>query len=1150
MKGVVFANPQWVHLLWLAAALTAVLVWLDRRGGARLDRFLSLAMQRRLVWRQAPWRRVWCLVCLGGAMAFLVLALMRPQWGFRFVKTPRVGAEMMICLDVSRSMLASDVAPNRLERAKAEIGDLLEFLGRDHVGLIAFSGNASVMCPLTPDFGFLRMVLAQTGSNSVTRGGTNLESPIRKAVAGFRGAADLSRSIILITDGEDHDSFVMDAAKAATERGVRIIAIGIGDEAGSELFVTDPRTGARTRVTDAGGKPVISRLDGDLLREVALETGGVYVPAGTGSLDLQSIYDNHIAPLTRGRLDDRGRLVKQEGFQWMILGALVSLLVASAVAAGRPRPPTGAALSAIAATVVWVGLTLPVYGQASDAAAPPGPSEPVATAGLDQADINPRQVYNEAVSMLGSGRLDAAEKQFLSARRHAGADGVTRYRATYNLGWVEIRRADAVIKDQPNQALDHLQAAIEWFRDAVRLQPQETDPRQNLELTARRALALADALQNRDPVELTQQVDRLIDQQRQLVQQIAGIVEDVGDANESTRSDAVRARFGQLELAQRHILSAAQELALRVRQESDQLEQTDEDERTADQRLRLAQLVAVEAHLYQAVGRIGQGRQQLRQHQAVRAYRRASAGLDGLKRVRDQLRDLSQLLGAVIQDASVLMRQTAWFTAARADVNVTDPSKSQIPPPWLTRPFLGESLATIHKRTGEVLGRVEAGVRQEDPQPPSDSDQQDPPVNPELVALLQEARPLVRQAEQDMLQAGESLASGDDLKSYPLLASATVGLIKARELFLDVKGLVEMIYTDQRRLAGVMGQVFQAQLELEEVLPMIGGLQKANVTRADRLAGLIQKQLQAVSEAPKDDQDSEESGRDPKQTFELADRLLSQVKTTFGQIVTMTDRVGQADEPAGMIDPLKEQFDQSVKEVEALRRLFMTVIEHLRQAAQKQTQLADETRDVAAKTSEGSQGPVEFLGPLSSRQQDLAAWSEQIASALRDQAQQDPQSIATGDPDKDAAQARASQETAHRLIQAADRVDEAKQVMDLTADQMQTPPADVQDIQDNQSTAVEHLTAALALLSPPEDQDQQQKKDQQDPQQGQDGKPQEQQGQAQPESDQDGAKQDQTASQKINAAQLLQAVRDRQAQRQQQKRQKQPAGYAPVDKDW
>jgi hypothetical protein len=166
VNGLHFAEPGWIHALWAVFAVVALLTALERRGTGALERLVSPTLQERLVRRPSPWRRWLRIGLLGMAGVALVLSLMRPQLGLRHVATPRVGAEIMIALDVSRSMLAEDVAPNRLERAKAEIADLLPYLDGDAVGLIAFAGRASVLSPLTPDFGFLRLVLEGVGQST------------------------------------------------------------------------------------------------------------------------------------------------------------------------------------------------------------------------------------------------------------------------------------------------------------------------------------------------------------------------------------------------------------------------------------------------------------------------------------------------------------------------------------------------------------------------------------------------------------------------------------------------------------------------------------------------------------------------------------------------------------------------------------------------------------------------------------------------------------------------------------------------------------------------------------------------------------------------------------------------------------------------
>ena len=213
------AHPELIHGLWLWLALVGLLVLLERRGSDSLNRLVAKTLEARLVDRPAAWRRRLRLAMQALAGLLMIVALLQPQWGEHFVATPRVGAEIMIALDVSRSMLADDAKPSRLERAKAEISDLLAYLGDDQVGLIAFAGRASVLSPMTPDKSFLRLALESAGPHSVSRGGTRLAEPILRAVAGLGEPGPAQRALLLITDGEDHESFALDAAKKAAAAG-------------------------------------------------------------------------------------------------------------------------------------------------------------------------------------------------------------------------------------------------------------------------------------------------------------------------------------------------------------------------------------------------------------------------------------------------------------------------------------------------------------------------------------------------------------------------------------------------------------------------------------------------------------------------------------------------------------------------------------------------------------------------------------------------------------------------------------------------------------------------------------------------------------------------------------------------------------------
>ncbi|MCA9506626.1 MAG: VWA domain-containing protein, partial [Myxococcales bacterium] len=179
-----WAHPERAFVLGVWLLVFLGLVWLERRGDDALDRLVGPALRARLVVQPSRWRRGVRLALVGLAGLAMGAALLQPQWGLRHVAAPRVGAEIMIAIDVSRSMLADDARPSRLERAKAEVSDLLSYLGDDQVGLIAFAGRATVLSPMTPDKSFLRLALDGAGPHSVSRGGTRLAEPILRAVAG------------------------------------------------------------------------------------------------------------------------------------------------------------------------------------------------------------------------------------------------------------------------------------------------------------------------------------------------------------------------------------------------------------------------------------------------------------------------------------------------------------------------------------------------------------------------------------------------------------------------------------------------------------------------------------------------------------------------------------------------------------------------------------------------------------------------------------------------------------------------------------------------------------------------------------------------------------------------------------------------------
>lgn len=324
-----FLDPIWLNALW--AVPLAVLVVL---AGLRLRR---RAVNRLVGTKLAPlltagWRlrRVAAKGALGAAaLGLIALALSRPGWSPEAQTITRSGRDVAVLIDVSRSMLAEDVRPNRLERAKLIVKDLMQAARGDRIGIIAFAGAASVRCPLTTDTSFATLALDNLTPLSVARGGTMIGDAIRTALDQlFKDGDGRFRDIVLITDGEDHESFPEEAAGLAAQRGVRIIAIGLGSELGGATIPDTPTTGGDGGVVRYDGEVVKTKLEADSLRKIAAATpGGVYLHVGTGNIQMDKVYAQLMERAERREMETTERLKYREGFQVFLGGAFVLLLL-------------------------------------------------------------------------------------------------------------------------------------------------------------------------------------------------------------------------------------------------------------------------------------------------------------------------------------------------------------------------------------------------------------------------------------------------------------------------------------------------------------------------------------------------------------------------------------------------------------------------------------------------------------------------------------------------------------------------------------------------------------------------------------------------------------------------------------------------------
>ena len=285
-----FAYPGYLWLLLLLPLLALFGLWAVAAKRRALARFAAPQVAGRLTRSVSVPRQHWkyCIAVCG--FAFLTLALSGPQFGAELTMAKRKGVDVVIALDVSRSMLAEDVGPNRLQRARYQVGELLDRLEGDRVGLVVFAGKAFVQCPLTLDYGALRLLLSVVDAGSIPVQGTAVGEAIELARSCFDEGDRQHKAIVLFTDGEDHAADPVAAADRAAAEGVRIFAIGMGTSDG-ELIPVRQEGGGVDFHRDRAGNPVKTRLDEGVLREVAALSEGAYYRSSLRGSEIEEIYD-------------------------------------------------------------------------------------------------------------------------------------------------------------------------------------------------------------------------------------------------------------------------------------------------------------------------------------------------------------------------------------------------------------------------------------------------------------------------------------------------------------------------------------------------------------------------------------------------------------------------------------------------------------------------------------------------------------------------------------------------------------------------------------------------------------------------------------------------------------------------------------------
>jgi Ca-activated chloride channel family protein len=332
-----FAEPMFLWGLLTLPLFALLFVYAYHRRKKLAARFVSLSMLPKLSTSVSPWRRLAKVTILVFAIAFLFVALARPQWGRKMEHIERRGLDLVLLQDISLSMLAEDVKPNRLTRSRHEISAFLESLSGDRVGLVAFSGEAQVMVPLTLDYGTVQMMLRELTPGWLMPG-TNLEKAIRKGMDLYRnsGSAGQYSVMILMSDGEELEAAAVNAAKEAAEMGIRIYTIGIGSREGVPIPVPS-KNGEVAYKKDMQGNIVTTRLEDGTLQEIASVTGGLYFYANPGEFQLQKVLTEIASLEKKEQATDRMENYQDRYQIFLALAALLFLVEALVSERGRKR---------------------------------------------------------------------------------------------------------------------------------------------------------------------------------------------------------------------------------------------------------------------------------------------------------------------------------------------------------------------------------------------------------------------------------------------------------------------------------------------------------------------------------------------------------------------------------------------------------------------------------------------------------------------------------------------------------------------------------------------------------------------------------------------------------------------------------------------
>ena len=470
-----FEDPIYLYALVLIPLLALVRWMMVRQQKRRLRRFGDKELVRQLMPDVSRWRPLvkFCLLLL--ALALLIVMLARPQFGTRISQEKRTGIETIIAIDISNSMLAEDVSPSRLDRAKMMVENLVDHFTNDKIGLIVFAGDAFVQLPITSDFISAKMFLSSIDPSMIETQGTDIAAAVNMATHSFTQEEGVGKAVIVITDGEDHEGGALEAAAEAKSRGMRVYVLGIGSTKGAPI----PVPGTGDYMKDNTGETVMTALNEQMCKEVAEAGGGAYIHVENNS-SAQDQLNNELDKLAKK--ETASTVYSEYDEQFQAVGILALLLLVIEACMLEIRNPLLKNLSLFSrkrvATMLLLLLALSVHAQSDRDFVRRGnkqfrlgnhaDAEVDYRKALEKNNRNPQAIYNLGNALMAQKKDSAAIEQFQLAAK-TETNPMRRAMAYHNIGVI-------------CQGHRMYSEAIEAYKEALRNNPNDDETRYNLEL--------------------------------------------------------------------------------------------------------------------------------------------------------------------------------------------------------------------------------------------------------------------------------------------------------------------------------------------------------------------------------------------------------------------------------------------------------------------------------------------------------------------------------------------------------------------------------------------------------------------------------------------------------------------------------------------